>query len=44
MAQPFATVDFPMLLNQNISAHSHSIVIVILFTFLNLSMGIYGKF
>ena len=44
MAQPFATVDFPMLLNQNISAHSHSIVIVILFIILDHSMGIYDNF
>ena len=43
-AQPFATMILLMFFDSKTCIHSHSIVTVILFTFLNHSMGIYGKF
>jgi len=44
MAQPFATMILLMFFDSKTYIHSHSIVTVILFTFLNLSMGIYDRF
>ena len=44
MAQPFATVILLMFFDSETYICSHSVVSVILFTFLNLSTGIYGKF
>ena len=44
LAQPIATVILLMFFDSKTYIHSHSIVTVILFTFLNLSMGIYVRF
>ena len=44
MAQPFATMILLMFFDSKTYICSHSVVTVILFTFLNLSTGIYFKF
>jgi len=43
-AQPFATMILLMFFDSKTYICSHSVVTVILFTFLNLSMGIYDRF
>ena len=43
MAQPFATMILLMFFDSKTYICSHSVVTVILFTFLNLSMGIYDR-
>ena len=44
MAQPFATMILLMFFDSKTYICSHSVVTVILFAFLNLSMGIYDRF
>ena len=44
MAQPFATMILLMFFDSKTYICSHSVVTVFLFTFLNLSMGIYDRF